>query len=97
MTTTHTPLPWSWINSKWNEGRAGRLFGESKPVLDTPEDFIYATRPDAAFIVRAVNHHDKMLEALRRLLRWEATMGHWESPAWDNARDIIAEVDKEAL
>lgn len=66
MTMTHTPLPWSWINSKWDEGRAGHLSGESKSVLDS-RGFIYATRPDAAFILMACNNFPEMLEALRVL------------------------------
>ncbi len=30
---------WSWINSKWDDNRAGLLFGEGSLVLDCP-DFI---------------------------------------------------------
>jgi hypothetical protein len=43
---------WSWINSKWSEARAGRLFGEGSLVLDSP-DFIYCSTDDAQFVMAA--------------------------------------------
>jgi hypothetical protein len=67
---THTPTPWEWRNDQtYNKGQwsimPGVLIVEG---TDGTPDGDEIDRANAAFIVRAVNAHDKLVEALRRAL-----------------------------
>lgn len=65
----HTPLPWVFEEIKENPRNTYRVFYTNiyEPILD--DSHYEETAPkkeDAEFIVRAVNSHYQMLEALKR-------------------------------
>lgn len=58
----HTPGPWH-VNGQWIDNY------DSEPVCHLPPDATYKNRDaNAAFIVRACNSHDALVEALENLL-----------------------------
>ena len=63
----HTPTPWIRRESKsdviWIEDGNGRVVMHNSSVKD-PED-----QANAAFIVRAVNAHEELVEALREIAK----------------------------
>ena len=79
----HTPLPWAWVKTptyvKWDIQTGGDelILSFSGPVLEAVggEGALGAwgslsiSEADAEFIIRAVNSHYKLLEALERLVR----------------------------
>lgn len=59
MTTKHTPTPWSHTGNAAHVGTAAIM-----TTCKNPYDQRFA---DAAFIVRAVNHHDALVAMVREL------------------------------
>lgn len=41
-------------------------------------------------IVRAVNSHDALVQALTDLMAWAEQTGGWDAPCWDRARAALA-------
>lgn len=88
MTTNHTPTP-------WRIGDAGHtVFG---PPNGNPSPKIVAydlMRDDAHLIVRAVNSHHTLVEALQALLKAGAMFNAWgdygSHPAAEQARAALA-------
>jgi hypothetical protein len=98
----HTPTPWKYDNipGKDRYGFPCHLHrigtdAENAYVLDM-EDRHATDNADAAFIVRAVNNHDALVEALDRLLkRATETANAYYSFGEKGAGDIIPDLNAE--
>lgn len=71
MTTEHTPLPWrlgySPLNVEWASDRIVCSMAGASAARET--DFIAEQHANAALIVRAVNSHHELVEALEGMMR----------------------------
>ena len=64
----HSPLPWRIRHGRFIENDEYRLASLAiVPVNATDQDSIDQGLADAAFIVKAVNNHDQLLGALKRI------------------------------
>ncbi len=62
-----TPIPWSVDMSDWQSDGADIIDANKQPILTyTGGDAIFFDTSTAALIVRAVNNHQKLIEALQR-------------------------------
>lgn len=97
----HTPTPWKFsqthahtLTIRHADG-GGEYVAEIR-VGDTPE-LLLTDEANARFIVRAVNAHDDLLEALRDLIEWQAVEHEDGCPEDDTcscaAAPIIAKVN----
>jgi len=61
--TQHTPLPWEIIMDADKEGDV-YIYGPdgNKEIIYSPGELLGISQADAAFIVRAVNAHEELLE-----------------------------------
>lgn len=85
--TKHTPGP-------WRVGDAGAtVFGPKKPDGSLPEIIASRLKGDnARFIVRAVNCHDELLEALRNIAN-DSRFWQLDSSYQEQARAAIAKAE----
>ena len=100
-TTKHTPTPWykdnSFINFDYTDSDGNRYHG-TICELGLRGSIQSA---NAAFIVRAVNSHDRLVEALRGFVNLYLIADGRDEPKaipdvlcqWRNARAILAELD----
>lgn len=72
---THTPTPWR-VEAEPEGGYSIEGADGESVMIDTAYYPVTPTPENAAFIVRAVNSHDKLVEALRYYASAEA----WMSP-----------------
>jgi hypothetical protein len=93
---SHSPLPWA-VNAD------GDTVVSDHPEADEIVCNTAGRKIDAAFfsnepdrcednaklIVTAVNHHAKLFQALADLCEWDARMGFYDSPCWDDARKVL--------
>jgi hypothetical protein len=94
----HSPLPWETLE-RIADGKADQLWivpeGPPQPLVciinlvDAIKQEIPEARDNAKLIVRAVNYHAKLFQALADLCEWEARNGGFESPCWDEARKVL--------
>jgi hypothetical protein len=61
----HTPTPWNYDDEN------GRVYDNEAGELVAVCDFV----PDAAFIVKAVNSHEELVDTLRFILEMDAKQG----------------------
>lgn len=82
----HTPTPW-WIGSL-AAGGVG-IWADQGPITVQPAKA--AGLDDAAFIVRAVNAHEALVEALDRTLNWLTSYpGGGALGAYEQAREALS-------
>jgi hypothetical protein len=92
LTTQHTPTPWN-VNGLSIEDQNGDLIG-----FLNAGDGVATAHEDAAFIVRAVNCHEELIEALRSLFGaikfsgWNIDDLKWTQPMAE-ARKAIAKAE----
>lgn len=78
--TEHTPTPWTWHAKSMDQAHNGSVYhmkmpGHAYAIAMQPryvDDKQFAA--DAAFIVKAVNNHDALLE----FFRWAMREGPWD-------------------
>jgi len=80
MTTQHTPTPW-----QHGEGICEhKIYSITRPELDEIArcygDSAKEAHDNAAFIVRACNAHEGLIEALERIA--------WHELTWKESRDV---------
>jgi hypothetical protein len=91
--TKHTALPWTYspyrASIKASDGSLVGLFHDGHGLAVNPDD--------AELIVRAVNSHDELVEALKEMLA-SARPNQVENSAmfytWQQARAALAKVEK---
>lgn len=98
MAEKHTPTPWKyghvgtdalWIGPDYNR----------TPVAHIDHNMEYArdnSRANAAFIVRAVNSHDKLVEALRQMVVNSEADGKSYRDCHKKAVAALASLDQES-
>ena len=90
----HTPIPWTTV------GQAGQIMDvvvvgpKSQGVCEMTGHVGQDRDADAAFIVRAVNNHAKLLKALEECYRVLAGGSYHAAPATAQARAAIEEARK---
>lgn len=101
--TAHTPTPWVYIAGKKGGGKmgSGNFHGTFAQISVRPdgeisncESFTIHTQnsnEDAAFIVKACNAHDELVEALTDLMR-ARVRDNEVGPVTAKARAILAKV-----
>lgn len=90
--TKHTPLPWNIsdddefeiVNDEW--GGIALIFNEPAEV----ESFLEMARANAAFIVRAANNHDRLIEACKAWVEYFDRLARDDEPG-----DLMAEARNE--
>jgi len=92
--TKHTPTPW-----EIKEGWSGHIFGPNHEMISRAMDCRKSSaQENAAFIVRAVNSHEALLEVAKDLVKLEADRlkGFLKRDDYEcrmaTARKIIAQV-----
>jgi len=75
--TKHTPTPWKTEQGYHGCYRIVRIGADKNEgdITDTCMDDVYISEPDAAFIVRACNCHDELVDALESALRNVISLG----------------------
>lgn len=86
----HTPMPPSYTLIPW-------IHSENHPtdIIDEKGDFIARClrSENAAFIVRAVNSHERLIDALQRAYGDYKT-GTWDTSTDNYIKDTIAQTEK---
>lgn len=99
MSSEHSPTPTPWKIYEWDESNLTlRSTVEETDVVDIcfwdgePEDCEQA-RTNAAFILQAVNKHEKLIEALKNLLKLGVCQRE-DHPAVSDARAVLASLER---
>ena len=95
MNTKHTPLPWRLRTySQLGSMKSAEVLGP--PHTDggdyAPIATAHAYEGDAELIVRAVNAHAALVEALRAVWQWDDNGGLYEDAtreAWNRAKEMV--------
>lgn len=90
--TKHTPTPWVHKDGEVYEENDFKIFDAYN------SDFLYEEdKANAAHIVKCVNMHDELVEALRDLLTFVVTVEYEESPIVAFAEAVLAKARGETL
>ena len=96
----HTPGPWSIFDQ--HDATRINIRGPNEEFVadcadgfysDETDDWVMADEslPNAAFIVRACNNHDALLEALKQAVEWDGCDSEGVDAVWlEQARAAIA-------
>lgn len=99
MAKEHTPLPWSCSENLERDHRVWiyGTVGPNKPRIavaewgvDMGQDMVATAKANAEFIVRAVNSFDKLVEALKVILAYDAVNTVLPQYYVDKTREALA-------
>ena len=105
MKTNHTPTPWHLIQTERNDMVISYSDGELRSHIATCHDQALCpehgtVKANAEFIVRACNHHEELVAALKNLLPAfdnESTraIAQVYAPELATARAVLAKIESE--
>ena len=91
METKHTPTPWKSNSMEifTDAGKTSKRIAFATGYAQGDQNTLDEIRANAAFIVKAVNMHDELVEALQEWLDEADRLGIGKCKGWEKARAIL--------
>jgi len=88
----HTPGPWRAMHVESGEYYTHQIESAQGHIASIVGWTDFGTVcPTTDANARLIAHAPDMAAVLRALLHWSATMGKWDAPCWEAARNVLAD------